>query len=81
MMRAVVLRRAGGPEQLVCEQVTTPTPGAGEALVRVHAAALTRDELEWLVDRLPAIPMSCPASWLPSGPASMAWRSVTRCTR
>jgi NADPH:quinone reductase-like Zn-dependent oxidoreductase len=55
-MRAVVLPAAGGPEQLVCEQVATPAPGAGEALVRVHAAALTRDELEWPVDRLPAIP-------------------------
>ena len=55
-MRAVVLRAAGGPEQLVCEQVATPAPGRGEALVRVHAAALTRDELEWPVDRLPAIP-------------------------
>ncbi len=41
---------------MVCEQVGTPTPGPGEALVRVHAAALTRDELEWPVDRLPAIP-------------------------
>ena len=55
-MRAVVLRAADGPDQLICEQVATPTPGAGEALVRVHAAALTRDELEWPVDRLPAIP-------------------------
>ena len=55
-MRAVLLRAAGGPEQLVFEQVATPTPGRGEALVRVHAAALTRDELEWPVDRLPAIP-------------------------
>ena len=55
-MRAVVLRAAGGPEQLVCEQVATPVPSPGEALVRVHAAALTRDELEWSVDRLPAIP-------------------------
>src|SRR5688500_16880209 len=55
-MRAVVLRAAGGPEQLVLEQVATPAPGDGEALVRVHAAALTRDELEWPVDRLPAIP-------------------------
>jgi NADPH:quinone reductase-like Zn-dependent oxidoreductase len=55
-MRAVVLRAAGGPEQLVHAQVTTPAPGPGEALVRVHAAALTRDELEWPVDRLPAIP-------------------------
>jgi NADPH:quinone reductase-like Zn-dependent oxidoreductase len=55
-MRAVVLRAAGGPEQLVYEQVATPAPGPGEALVRVHGAALTRDELEWPVDRLPAIP-------------------------
>src|SRR4051812_32783288 len=55
-MRAVVLRAAGGPEQLVCEQVAMPAPGLGEALVRVRAAALTRDELEWPVDRLPAIP-------------------------
>ena len=55
-MRAVVLRAAGGPEQLVLERVATPSPGRGEALVRVHAAALTRDELEWPVDRLPAIP-------------------------
>jgi NADPH:quinone reductase-like Zn-dependent oxidoreductase len=55
-MRAVLLRAAGGPEQLAYEQVPTPEPGAGEALVRVHAAALTRDELEWPVDRLPAIP-------------------------
>src|SRR5215207_1550188 len=55
-MRAVVLRAAGGPEQLVHEHVAIPAPGRGEALVRVHAAALTRDELEWPVDRLPAIP-------------------------
>jgi NADPH:quinone reductase-like Zn-dependent oxidoreductase len=55
-MRAVVLRAAGGPEQLVYEQVAIPAPDRGEALVRVHAAALTRDELEWPVDRLPAIP-------------------------
>jgi NADPH:quinone reductase-like Zn-dependent oxidoreductase len=43
-------------EHLACEQVATPTPGAGEALVRVHAAAITRGELEWTLDRLPAIP-------------------------
>ena len=55
-MRAVVLRAAGEPEQLGLEHVATPAPGDGEALVRVHAAALTRNELEWPVDRLPAIP-------------------------
>ena len=55
-MRAVRLRRRGGPEALALEQIATPSPRVGEALVRVHAAAITRDELEWPVDRLPAIP-------------------------
>lgn len=41
---------------LVYEQVETPRPGPGEALVRVHAAAITRDELDWPAERLPAIP-------------------------
>jgi hypothetical protein len=55
-MRAVRLRRRGGPEALALEQIATPSPRVGEALVRVHAAAITRGELEWPVDRLPAIP-------------------------
>jgi NADPH:quinone reductase-like Zn-dependent oxidoreductase len=38
------------------EDVATPQPRPGEALVRVRAAAITRDELEWPSDRLPAIP-------------------------
>jgi NADPH:quinone reductase-like Zn-dependent oxidoreductase len=41
---------------LKVEAVETPSPGPGEVLVRVHAAAITRGELEWPVDRLPAIP-------------------------
>ena len=32
-----------------------PSPREGDVLVRVHAAAITRDELEWPTDRLPAI--------------------------
>jgi NADPH:quinone reductase-like Zn-dependent oxidoreductase len=38
------------------EEVDRPILGEGEVLVRVHAAAITRDELEWPVDRLPAVP-------------------------
>lgn len=38
------------------EEIETPSPGPGEVLVHVHAAAITRGELEWPVDRLPAIP-------------------------
>jgi NADPH:quinone reductase-like Zn-dependent oxidoreductase len=40
----------------VVETIESPRLRPGEALVRVHAAAITRDELEWPVDRLPAIP-------------------------
>jgi NADPH:quinone reductase-like Zn-dependent oxidoreductase len=55
-MRVVLLRAPGGPEQLAIAEADRPRPGPAEALVRVHAAAITRDELEWPVDRLPAIP-------------------------
>jgi NADPH:quinone reductase-like Zn-dependent oxidoreductase len=55
-MRVVRLRAPGGPEQLALEEADRPRPGRGEALVRVHAAAITRGELEWPLDRLPAIP-------------------------
>lgn len=41
---------------LAFEEIETPRPGEGEALVEVHAAAITRDELDWPLDRLPAIP-------------------------
>jgi len=55
-MQAIRLHAPGGVAGLVSEQLETPRPGAGEALVRVHAAAITRGELDWPVDRLPAIP-------------------------
>src|SRR3954463_5593902 len=55
-MRVVRLRAPGGPGQLAVEEARRPRPGPGEVLVRVHAAAITRDELQWPVDRLPAIP-------------------------
>jgi NADPH:quinone reductase-like Zn-dependent oxidoreductase len=55
-MRAIRLHAPGGLARLVDERLDTPSQGSGEALVRVHAAAITRDELDWPVDRLPAIP-------------------------
>jgi NADPH:quinone reductase-like Zn-dependent oxidoreductase len=55
-MRAIRLHPPGKLEDLAYEEIETPRPRAGEALVRVHAAAITRDELDWPVDRLPAIP-------------------------
>lgn len=54
-MRAVRLHKPG-PSGLALDEIEAPQPGPGEALVEVHAAALTRDELDWPLDRLPAIP-------------------------
>jgi NADPH:quinone reductase-like Zn-dependent oxidoreductase len=55
-MRAVRLHGPNGPSALAIDEVALPELGAGEVLVRVHAAAITRDELQWPVDRLPAVP-------------------------
>ncbi|HKC46351.1 MAG TPA: NADP-dependent oxidoreductase [Gemmatimonadales bacterium] len=63
-MNAVRLHQRGGPEQLVYEDAPRPIPGPGDALVRVHACAITRDELTWGTtytdpqgrERLPTIP-------------------------
>ena len=54
-MEAVRLR-GPGLDALELAEVDLPRLEAGQALVRVHAAALTRGELEWPLDRLPAIP-------------------------
>ena len=55
-MRAVRLLGAGGAADIAVEEIDTPRPLEGEALVRVPAAAITRDELTWPTDRLPATP-------------------------
>jgi NADPH:quinone reductase-like Zn-dependent oxidoreductase len=55
-MHAVRQHPPGGVAGLVYEEIERPQPGPGEALVRVQAAAITRDELGWTSDRLPATP-------------------------
>lgn len=44
-MRAIRLDEPGGPIRL--EEISVPTPRSGEALVEVHAAALTAGERAW----------------------------------
>lgn len=46
-MMALRAHTRGGPEQLVYESAAKPSPGPGEALVRVRAVAITFTELGW----------------------------------
>ena len=51
-MRALRLH----PNGLALEELPRPEPRTGDVLVRVYAAAITRGELTWPTDRLPATP-------------------------
>src|SRR5215469_5972172 len=63
-MMALRAHARGGAEQLRYERAPVPEPGPGEALVAVHAAAITFAELTWDLswttrdgrDRTPVIP-------------------------
>jgi NADPH:quinone reductase-like Zn-dependent oxidoreductase len=46
-MKAVYLKRIGGPESLVLGQIPQPQPRAGEVLVKIHATAITPTEFQW----------------------------------
>ena len=82
-MMALRAHARGGPEQLVYEQAPTPSAGPGEALIAVHAAAITFAELTWDLewttrdgkDRTPVIPsheMSGTVAGLGNGVAGLA---------
>ena len=46
-MKAVYLNQQGNAESLIFGDIAKPQPGAGEALVRVHATAITPAEFQW----------------------------------
>jgi NADPH:quinone reductase-like Zn-dependent oxidoreductase len=46
-MKAIVLRELGDPEKLRLEDVPDPTPGEGDVIVRLRAAALNRRDV-WI---------------------------------
>src|SRR5947209_8669237 len=46
-MRAIVMRRTGGPDGLVLEGVPAPRPQAGEALVELHARGVDYADTGW----------------------------------
>ena len=45
-MKAIVLRRNGGPKAMRYEDIETPRPGPGEVLVRVHAAGVNHVDID-----------------------------------
>ncbi|GAB7532548.1 zinc-binding dehydrogenase [Pseudomonas sp. 3A(2025)] len=53
MMKAIVLKGFGGPEQLQVEEVPTPQAGRGEVLVKVHAAGVCHHDLLHRAGQLP----------------------------
>jgi len=63
-MKAIRIHEKGGPEVLVYEDAPKPVLMPGDALVRVYASAITKDELTWDVTyrtdkgepRTPSIP-------------------------
>ena len=44
-MKAITLRDFGGPEMMQYSDIDTPTPGAGQLLVRVHATSVNRPDV------------------------------------
>ena len=52
-MRAVLLRRTGGPEVLRVEDVPDPVPGVGESLIDVSLAGVNYEDLEFRSGRHP----------------------------
>jgi NADPH:quinone reductase-like Zn-dependent oxidoreductase len=58
-MRAALFRQHGGPEVMEVAEVPDPTPGPGQVLVRVRAAALNHLDV-WVRRGLPALKVALP---------------------
>ena len=54
-MKAVRIHEDGGPEVLKLEEVEDPVAGAGEVLIRLHAASLNHLDI-WMRRGLPSVP-------------------------
>jgi zinc-binding alcohol dehydrogenase/oxidoreductase len=54
-VRAIRIHEDGGPEVLRLDEVEDPTPGPGEVLIRLRAAALNHIDL-WVRKGLPSVP-------------------------
>src|SRR5579884_2374299 len=60
MMTYIAAERAGGPEVLRPATGPTPTPGAGEVLIRVEAAGVNRPDMQQRKGAYPPPPGASP---------------------
>jgi len=60
-MKAIVYDRYGGPEVLRMEEIAKPSPGTGEVLIKVRAAAL--NPYDWHFMRGTPYPLRMMAGW------------------
>lgn len=44
-MRYIDISKTGGPEVMILQQGKIPKPGAGEILIKVHAAGVNRPDI------------------------------------
>ena len=55
-MTCIAIKEYGGPEMLQPETRQTPVPGAGEILVKVHAAGVNRPDVSQRLGKYPPPP-------------------------
>lgn len=53
-MRAIQIKRTGGPEVLELKNLATPTPAAGQALIRIEASGINFIDIYFREGRYPA---------------------------
>jgi len=58
-MKAVVLEKIGGPDNLKIQEIDTPEPGPGEIRVKIKAAALNRRDFWITIGLYPSIKLPC----------------------
>jgi NADPH:quinone reductase len=59
-MRAIGFDAPGGPDVLICRGMPIPAPGAGEVLIKVHAAGVNRPDLLQRAGKYPPPPGASP---------------------
>ena len=79
-MRAIRVHQFGGPEAMELEELPTPKPGAGQALVRIEAAGVNFIDIYQRTRRLQAA-AAATASGSRARAPSRRWATASRRSR